>query len=160
MTTVEDRFTWNMAQVPNGERVNAIKGESIVSLSGLVAGGYSSAFDAVYVDASHNMKDVLGDAILGYRLLKVGGTMIFDDYASHDGVRKAVAALEEAFGEEFEVIYRSDNEAMGNALVARKGAERWPRARPARRARRISCDVDSTLILGKQTRLENFPVEA
>ena len=42
-----------MAKVPNGERVVAMKGDSLRSLAGLVASGLSSSFDAIYVDASH-----------------------------------------------------------------------------------------------------------
>lgn len=48
----QDRFKWNMAKVPNGERVVAMKGDSLRSLAGLVASGLSSSFDAIYVDAS------------------------------------------------------------------------------------------------------------
>ncbi|CAM9227259.1 unnamed protein product, partial [Pylaiella littoralis] len=53
MAAVEERFHWNMAQAPNGERVIAIKGDSLESLAGLLARGLISSFDAVYVDASH-----------------------------------------------------------------------------------------------------------
>jgi predicted O-methyltransferase YrrM len=37
-------------------------------------------FDAIYVDASHDAISVLRDTILAWDLLKVGGTMIWDDY--------------------------------------------------------------------------------
>ncbi|CAM9856492.1 unnamed protein product [Ectocarpus sp. 12 AP-2014] len=74
MVSVEERFHWNMGKAPNGERVVAFKGDSLESLAGLVARGLTSSFDVVYVDASHEMKDVLGDALLSFRLLKVGGS--------------------------------------------------------------------------------------
>ena len=38
-------------------------------------------FDFVYIDGSHTAADVLTDAILSWRLLEIGGTMVFDDYA-------------------------------------------------------------------------------
>lgn len=41
---------------------------------------YIHFFDCVYIDGSHLVYDVLIDAILTWDLLKVGGTMIFDDY--------------------------------------------------------------------------------
>lgn len=55
------------------------KGTSIVELSRLVAEGHTD-FDLVYVDGSHMAADVIADAVLGFKLLKVGGLMIFDDY--------------------------------------------------------------------------------
>lgn len=51
------------------------------------------------------MKDVLGDALLSLRLLKVGGIMIFDDYWM-SGVARATAAFEEALGDSVQVMYR------------------------------------------------------
>lgn len=37
-------------------------------------------FDFIYIDGSHKAPNVLEDAILGWRLLKKNGIMIFDDY--------------------------------------------------------------------------------
>ena len=37
-------------------------------------------FDIIYVDASHEAKDVISDAILSWNILNIGGVMIFDDY--------------------------------------------------------------------------------
>ena len=45
-----------MANAPNGERVIALKGDSLESLAGLLARGLTSSFDAVYIDASHQVK--------------------------------------------------------------------------------------------------------
>lgn len=51
------------------------------------------------------MKDVLGDALLAFRLLKVGGIMMFDDYWMQ-GVARATAAFEEALGDTLQVLFR------------------------------------------------------
>ncbi len=37
-------------------------------------------YDVIYIDASHIAKDVLLDATLAWKLLKIGGLMLFDDY--------------------------------------------------------------------------------
>jgi len=37
-------------------------------------------YDFIYVDGSHTTRDVLGDAVLCFDLLKIGGIMTFDDY--------------------------------------------------------------------------------
>jgi predicted O-methyltransferase YrrM len=42
-------------------------------------------YDFIYIDGSHKAADVLEDAVLSFRLLKVGGLMIFDDYAWNGG---------------------------------------------------------------------------
>jgi hypothetical protein len=36
--------------------------------------------DLVYIDGSHISKHVLEDAVLSWKLLKIGGIMVFDDY--------------------------------------------------------------------------------
>ena len=38
-------------------------------------------YDIIYVDGSHAVEDILLDALLGWRLLKVDGIMVFDDYS-------------------------------------------------------------------------------
>lgn len=53
------------------------------------------------------MKDVLGDALLSFRLLKVGGIMMFDDY-NMIGVARATAAFEEALGDLVKVLYSDE----------------------------------------------------
>lgn len=40
-------------------------------------------FDFIYIDGSHQAKDVLTDACLSWNLLASGGIMIFDDYQWH-----------------------------------------------------------------------------
>eukprot|EP00752_Nemacystus_decipiens_P004610 g4209.t1 len=136
MSDIERRFHGNMAKIPNGERVLAFKGDSLESLAGLIARGLTSAFDAVYVDASHEMKDVLGDALLSFRLLKVGGIMMFDDY-NKAGVERATAAFEEALGDTLKVLYRDETQLV----VTKTTEDRFAR-------------FDSEVALGDESRLE------
>jgi len=42
--------------------------------------GYSPVYDLIYIDGSHIACDVLEDIILAFRLLKVNGILITDDY--------------------------------------------------------------------------------
>lgn len=37
-------------------------------------------YNFIYIDGSHTTRDVLGDAVLCFDLLKIGGIMTFDDY--------------------------------------------------------------------------------
>jgi predicted O-methyltransferase YrrM len=41
----------------------------------------TARLDFVYVDGSHTAPDVLCDSVLAFELLKVGGVLIWDDYA-------------------------------------------------------------------------------
>lgn len=55
-------------------------GTSDTHLSRMLAFGKQGYFDLIYVDGSHQAPDVLCDAVLGFRLLRTGGVMVFDDY--------------------------------------------------------------------------------
>jgi predicted O-methyltransferase YrrM len=41
-------------------------------------------FDFIYVDGSHQAADVLLDASMAFRLLRLGGIMVLDDYLWHE----------------------------------------------------------------------------
>jgi predicted O-methyltransferase YrrM len=84
MHSVERRFHHNVAlaagKYPGRARVEVHKGFSDDHLAALIAAGKKSYFDFVYVDGSHQAADVLVDAVLGFKLLRVGGVIAFDDY--------------------------------------------------------------------------------
>lgn len=63
------------------------------------------------------MKDVLGDALLSLRLLKMGGVMIFDDYFLED-VERAAAAFEEAVGDFFQILYKEKVSSLVRSTLA------------------------------------------
>jgi predicted O-methyltransferase YrrM len=68
-------------------------------------------YDIIYIDGGHSGKSVLEDAILSFRLLKVGGVMIFDDYRWFTTAPRlqrpgyAINLFQEFYGEQFEVIH-------------------------------------------------------
>lgn len=84
MTLVEQRFHHNTqlakSKVSGNAELVIHKGFSDVLLSRLLADGKQGYFDFIYVDGSHQAPDVLCDAILGFRLLKNNGVIVFDDY--------------------------------------------------------------------------------
>lgn len=61
------------------DRVRKIKSRSGTTLDAL-ATVEKRSFDLIYVDGSHDRDDVMVDTILAWRLLRVGGIMIWDDY--------------------------------------------------------------------------------
>ena len=72
----EQAFRQNVAEF--GERIRPIKGYSNAVLPQLIDEG--ERFDVVFIDGSHAYADVVIDSQYGWRLLKSGGVLIWDDY--------------------------------------------------------------------------------
>ena len=70
---VEKRFDENLKDY----KFNKIKKDSVIALRELL--NKNVYFDLIYIDGSHNGEDILSDAIESYKLLNIGGTIIFDD---------------------------------------------------------------------------------
>lgn len=86
MSSVEARFLSNVElakqSVPANKKVNVtrLKGYSHKKMIELLSQGYDNYFDFIYVDGSHEAPDVLLDALLAHKLVRVGGVIAFDDY--------------------------------------------------------------------------------
>ena len=84
MAAVAARFQHNvrvaLARTPHPVTLHVHQGFSDTRMIGLLAAGKVNYFDFIYIDGSHQAPDVLSDAVLGFKLLKVGGVMAFDDY--------------------------------------------------------------------------------
>ena len=76
--TLEQRFSSNVSFCDHHKKLRVLKTTSDEALLHLRLS--SSSFDLIYIDASHIAIDVLHDAVLSWRLLALGGTIIFDDY--------------------------------------------------------------------------------
>jgi len=84
MKHVEKRFDKNIEiaikEAKSNVNIKKIKARSDDALINLLSKGKKNYFDFIYVDGSHQAPDVLLDAILSFRLLRVGGVIAFDDY--------------------------------------------------------------------------------
>lgn len=84
MPEVEARFDSNIeyAKTLAKHKVTVVKHKqsSDLALAKMLAEGGPGQFDLVYIDGSHLACDVLMDAVLGFKLLKKNGLLIFDDY--------------------------------------------------------------------------------
>ena len=78
LPSLESRFRDNVSKCENAHKLRVIKAQSDDAL--LELRRCSARFDFVYIDASHVALDVLHDAVLCWRMLEHGGTMVFDDY--------------------------------------------------------------------------------
>lgn len=72
----ERNFDANVRATGLDSKVTKLRGRSQAVLPFLSEASY----DFVYVDGSHFALDVLTDAAMAWRLLKSGGTIVFDDY--------------------------------------------------------------------------------
>lgn len=76
LARAEECFRRNVAEF--GDRVRPVKGFSASVLPQLLERG--DRFDVVFIDGSHAYADVVIDSHHGWRLLKPGGVLIWDDY--------------------------------------------------------------------------------
>jgi predicted O-methyltransferase YrrM len=72
------RFDMNV-MAKHADRVTKVVGRSLRVLDRL-ATSRTMSFDLIYIDGSHDRDDVIIDSILAWRLLRVGGIMVWDDY--------------------------------------------------------------------------------
>jgi predicted O-methyltransferase YrrM len=76
------RFSQNIAESGHTEKVTVHRGQSWKGLAQLLSEDVRADF--VLVDGSHAATDVLSDLTMAWRLLKVGGILIADDYLWSD----------------------------------------------------------------------------
>jgi hypothetical protein len=72
---IEKKFDKNLHQFQG--RYNKVR---LSSYSFFGEANNTNFYDFIYIDGSHYCDDVLIDALNGFRALKLGGVMIFDDY--------------------------------------------------------------------------------
>lgn len=76
----ERRFDANLAETGRAAQVRKLKTESWRALPLQPRG-----IDFIYIDGHHEGRHVLEDAVVSFRLLKIGGLIIFDDYRFQPG---------------------------------------------------------------------------
>lgn len=112
MAAVEARFDHNIElvgkQFPLRE-IWKIKEPSIKALGEMVSVGRQ--FDFIYIDGSHQAKDVMTDSCMAWPLLRSGGFLVWDDYlwgSARDILHKPKMAIDGfmlMFGEELRPIF-------------------------------------------------------
>lgn len=110
---VEARFARNSRRAEEKNPTKQIftrKAESVTLMARWV-GDMQGDFDFIYIDGSHRAPDVLADAVLAWRLLAVGGVMVFDDYVWGDPrdilhrPKLAIDAFINTFAEHLQVLH-------------------------------------------------------
>ena len=79
MGQVRERFSRNVSKCGRVDSVRVLEERSDEGLLRLLQ-EKQEPFDFIYVDGSHMAFDVLGDLVLSFKMLKIGGLCICDDY--------------------------------------------------------------------------------
>ena len=79
LSSLEARFRANVNRCEQVGKLRVIKAASDEALIQLRQ--ENATFDFIYIDGSHTAVDVLSDAVLCWRMLKVQGIMVFDDWS-------------------------------------------------------------------------------
>jgi predicted O-methyltransferase YrrM len=96
----KDVFYSNLKLTGSEDKADIIVGYSQTELRKLPL----ESFDIIYIDGSHNSGDVLEDAVLSWRLLKVGGILIFDDYLFFPGIKQAIDTFYTQYADHFQPV--------------------------------------------------------
>lgn len=116
---IEQKFDENLSQYTS--QIEKFKGTSFSFFESISS---KPQYDFIYIDGSHHVDDVMVDAVRGFKLLKVGGIMIFDDYLWHfyaepsDNPCAAVNAFLRLKRSDLDIIY------VGRQVHVRKTRDR------------------------------------
>jgi glycosyltransferase involved in cell wall biosynthesis/predicted O-methyltransferase YrrM len=108
LQSLEERFDFNIAKTNAAHKVIKKVGSSQEILRSLPQNSY----DLLYIDGSHLASDVLEDTLLSWRLVKVGGVIIFDDYGfsfadqPKHNPKLAIDAFLQIFAEHIDLIHQ------------------------------------------------------
>jgi predicted O-methyltransferase YrrM len=88
-----ETFVKNIIETNKLTQIHIMKGPSDVILPNLIFN--QKKYDIIFIDGNHTSPYVLSDAIMSWKLLKVNGTMVFDDYLwgldKHETLRPKMA---------------------------------------------------------------------
>lgn len=105
------RFKHNTSKFVEKGVIRIFKGYSQYILCDLVSEG--KKYDIIYIDGSHQARDVLTDTTLSWLLLKIGGVLIFDDYdwktdhPHHSIPRPAINTFLELYNPCYKLLHKS-----------------------------------------------------
>ncbi|MEG3953923.1 tetratricopeptide repeat protein [Microcoleus sp. herbarium2] len=112
----QEHFKGNIVKTGAADRVIELEGYSQDLLVDLT----SEYYDVAYIDGCHKPTSALQDAILSWRLVKVGGLMIFDDYeftfpdSPEQDTKIGIDVFLEMFGSQLKVVHK------GYQLIVKK----------------------------------------
>jgi tetratricopeptide (TPR) repeat protein len=112
----QEHFKGNIVKTGAADRVIELQGYS----QDLLVNLNSEYYDVAYIDGCHKPTSALQDAILSWRLVKVTGLMIFDDYeftfpdSPEQDTKIGIDVFLEMFGSQLEVVHK------GYQLIVKK----------------------------------------
>ena len=124
----EMRRRWgeNIAQTEAAAKVSVDPRPSSTALRERVGGGAelsdeAGAYDFIYIDGSHELRDILEDAVLAWALLREGGTLLFDDYNA--ATAPAIDGFAACYAVEAVLLARSNKQLYLRKVARRARAD-------------------------------------
>lgn len=110
-TEIEKKFYENIKKTGRDKQVTVMKMMSYQALIKLLNEG-KTKFDIIFIDASHEAKDVLSDNVMAWSMLKEGGVLINDDYEwnlldkNYFRPKLAIDSFVRSFKPEIKILYQ------------------------------------------------------
>lgn len=115
-TNVKERFLNNILESGHSNKVKIIQELSDFALPQLIC--QNKKYDLIFIDGNHVAPYVMMDSVMSWKLLKVGGYMVFDDYTwglhKHKSLRpkEAIDYFIDVFQDYLEVIHNGDRKIV------------------------------------------------
>jgi predicted O-methyltransferase YrrM len=113
---VKERFLYNILKSGHSPKVKTIQDLSFNILPQLLC--QNKLYDLIFIDGNHVAPFVMMDSVMSWNLLKVGGYILFDDYAWGMNKEKTLRPKEsidyfvETFQDYIEVIYTNERKVV------------------------------------------------
>ena len=120
---IETSFHNNIKKSKHPKKVKVFKNTTTDFFLTFLKKEKEPIFDLIYVDASHDARNVICDAVLSFKALKVGGYIVFDDYEwkkmphNYEKPKIAVDSFVHMFRDNVKVTHK------GYKLIAKKTKE-------------------------------------
>jgi SAM-dependent methyltransferase len=109
---IETTFKKNIKNSKHPTKIKTYKATTTEFFVKFLATNKKPIFDLIYIDASHDARNVIMDAILSFKVLKVGGYIVFDDYEwdkmpeNYERPKIAIIAFNHMFRDNIKITHK------------------------------------------------------
>jgi SAM-dependent methyltransferase len=109
---IETTFKKNIKNSKHPTKIKTYKATTTDFFVKFLATNKKPIFDLIYIDASHDARNVIMDAILSFKVLKVGGYIVFDDYEwdkmpeNYERPKIAIIAFNHMFRDNIKITHK------------------------------------------------------
>jgi len=109
---IETTFKKNIKNSKHPNKVKTYKATTTDFFVKFLATNKKPIFNLIYIDASHDARNVIMDAVLSFKVLKVGGYIVFDDYEwdkmpeNYERPKIAIIAFNHMFRDNIKITHK------------------------------------------------------